>query len=47
MGEAITAKPNPRTPCTAELMNNSEAIKITSNKVNSNGKLNQVLLQLT
>jgi len=47
IGDAITANPKPRTPCTAELTKRSKAIKITSKRVKSNGKLNQVLLQLT
>ena len=46
IGEAMTAKPKPRTPWTAEPIKSNSAIKITSNRVKSNGKFNQVLLQL-
>ena len=47
IGEAMTAKPKPRRPWTEELIKSNIAIKVTSIKVKSNGKLNQVLLQLT
>ena len=46
IGEAITAKPKPRTPWIEELIKSNIAIKVTSKKVKSNGKFNQFLLRL-
>ena len=46
IGEAITAKPKPKTPWMAEPIKSNTAIKITSNRFKSNGKFNQDLLQL-
>ena len=44
MGDAITAKPNPRMPWTDDPTKINKAMKINSKRVRSKGRLNQALL---